>query len=388
MDSSGYAPWRPNWSTIRLAVDLVSETFLIKVTTPERLNERDSVSPLVRWTVRVCLGLLVVLCVSLATGWTYEHAAETIDARRYPPPGIMVPVSGHRLDLFCEGTGTPTVVMEMGSGEPAALFRPIQNKVAELTRACSYDRPGIGWSEANVELHTIQDRAAELYTLLRNANVAGPYVLVAHSYGGLIVRNLVRDHPADVRGLVLVDTAEEGVVFRPDFLKAIEKALAVRWRDELLARFGVTRFRFALMQGQLGIRNDLFGDVRGEMIAFYSKASFVRTITDEGRSYLLVPDDMRSPAGFGSLSTLPVIVIRHGQPSDSILVPPDVSQDEFEKLWAQGQDRLNNLSTNSELIVATKSSHMVNFDQPEQVIDATKRVVTAVRDSVPIAKVR
>ena len=341
-----------------------------------------------RWMLRLCLGILAVLCVALVTGWTYEHVAETIDTRRYPPPGIMVSVGRHRLDLFCEGTGTPTVVMEMGSGEPADLFRPIQDKVAELTRACTYDRPGIGWSEANAELHTIQDRAAELYTLLRNADVAGPYVFVAHSYGGLIVRNLVRDHPADVRGLVLVDTAEEGLVFRPDFVKAIEEALAVRWRDELLARFGVTRLRFALMRGQFGIRNDLFGDVRGEMIAFFSKPSFVRATTVEGRSYSLVPDDMRRPGGFGALGILPVVVIRHGQPSDSILVPTDISQDQFEKLWAEGQERLKNLSSNSEIVVAEKSSHMVNFDQPELVIDETERVVTAVRDGVPLAELR
>jgi len=77
-----------------------------------------------------------------------------------------------------------------------------------------------------------------------------------------------------------------------------------------------------------------------------------------------------------------------GQTSDSILVPPDISQDQFEKLWAEGQERLKNLSSNSEIIVATKSGHMINFDQPELVIDATKRVVTAVRDSVPIAHVR
>ena len=345
-------------------------------------------SPLVRWTVRVCLGLLVVLCVSLATGWTYEYVAETINARRYPPPGIMVPVGGHRLDLFCEGTGTPTVVMEMGSGEPAALFRPIQDKVAELTRACSYDRAGIGWSEANLGLHTIQDRAAELYTLLRNANVAGPYVLVAHSYGGLIVRNFLSDHPTDVRGLVLVDTAEEGFVFRSDFLEAIRRAMAPRWRDELRARFGVTRFRFTLIKGQFGLRKDLFGDVRGEVIAFLSKPSFVHATTDEGLSYLLVPNEMRRAGGFGALDDLPLIVIRHGQPSGSILVPPDLSQDQFEKLWTEAQERLRTLSRNSEIVVATNSGHMINFDQPELVIDATKRVVAAVRAGVPLAQIR
>jgi pimeloyl-ACP methyl ester carboxylesterase len=346
------------------------------------------VRPLVRGTVRLCLAFLVALCVTLVTGWVYEHAAENLDAHRYPPPGIMVPVSGHKIHLFCEGTGTPTVVMEMGSGEPKALFRPIQDKVAELTRACSYDRAGIGWSEPNLELHTIQDRGAELYTLLRNADVPAPYVLVAHSYGGLIARIFVRDHPADVRGLVLVDAAEEGYVFLPDFLKAIKGGLALRQSSELLARLGVLRLRFLLNHQQFGIPNDLFGDVRGEMIAFFSKPSFVRATADEGRSYLFVPNEMRRPGGFGALSTIPLIVIRHGRPSDSILVPPGISQDQFEKLWAEGQERLRNLSSNSEIVVATKSGHMVNLDQPEFVIDAARRVVTAVRGGVPITQVR
>jgi pimeloyl-ACP methyl ester carboxylesterase len=343
---------------------------------------------LVRWTVRVCIVLVTVLCVTLITGWAYEYAAETFDAHRYPPPGIMVPVGGHKVDLFCEGTGTPTVVMETGSGEPAVLFRPIQEKVAELTRACSYDRAGIGWSEANLKLQTIQDRAAELYALLRNADVPGPYVLVAHSYGGLIARIFVRDHPADVRGLVLVDAAEEGYVFLPDFLDAIRGSLALRRRSELLARLGVPRLRFSLNHEQFGIRTDLLGDVRGEMIAFFSKPSFVRATTDEGRSYLFVPNEMRRPGGFGALNTIPLIVIRHGQPSNSILVPSGISQDQFEKLWAEGQERLKNLSSNSEIVVATKSGHMVNLDQPELVIDAARRVVTSVRAGVPVSQVR
>jgi len=277
-----------------------------------------------RWTALTCLGLLIVLCAALAAGWVYENVAEILDTRRYPPPGIMVSVGGHKLDLFCEGTGTPTVVLEMGSGEPALLFRPVQDKIAQSTRACSYDRPGIGWSEAS-ELRTIQDRAAELRSLLTDGEVVGPYVLVAHSYGGLIVRDLFHNHSVDIRGLVLVDTAEEGVVFRPDFLEAIKQAISTRWKDELSARVGIRRLRFVLMQGQFGIRKDLFGDIRGEMIDFFSNPSFVRAITDEAHSYLLVPDDMRRPLGFGALNNLPLIVVRHGQPSDSILLPLGIS---------------------------------------------------------------
>ena len=172
-----------------------------------------------KWAVRAGLGLLIFLCVALAAGWTYEHVEEILDTRRYHPPGAMVWVDGHKLNLVCEGTGTPTVVMEMGSGEPAILFRPVQDQIARLTRTCSYDRPGIGWSEANPELRTIRDRAAELYILLKSSELPGPYVLVAHSYGGLIVRAFFREHPTDVGGLVLIDTAEEGFVFRTDWLQ-------------------------------------------------------------------------------------------------------------------------------------------------------------------------
>lgn len=340
-----------------------------------------------KWTVRASLAVMIFLCVALVGGWIYEHVAEILDSRRYPPPGIMVPVGGHKVSLFCEGSGTPTIVMEMGSGEPAILFRPVQDQIAQLTRTCSYDRPGMGWSEAYPELRTIQDRAVELYALLKATDLPGPYVLVAHSYGGLIVRSFFRDHPTDVGGLVLVDAAEEGFVFRIDWLQTIQDALATRWRDELMARFGVPRLRFSLSTRQFGIRRDLFGDVRGEMIAFYSKPAFVRAVTDEARSYLLVPDDMKRPGGFGRLNALPLIVIRHGQPSDAILRPPGMSQDQLEKLWREGQERLGKLSANSEIVVATKSGHMINFDQPELINEAIRKVVISARTGVPVNRV-
>lgn len=340
-----------------------------------------------KWPVRAGLGLLTFLCVTLVGGWIYEHVEEILDTRRYASPGIMVPVGGHKVSLFCEGAGTPTVVMEMGSGEPAILFRPVQDQIAPLTRTCSYDRPGIGWSEANVEVRTIQDRAVELYTLLKTSGVPQPYVLVAHSYGGIIARAFMRDHPTDVEGLVLVDTAEEGFVFSPDFLEAIQGESATRWRDELMARFGVPRLKLSLQSGQFGIRKELFGDIRGQIISFFSNPSYVRANTDEGRSYLLVPKEMRRPGGFGALDGLPVIVIRHGQPSDGIFRPPGMSQDQLEGLWAEGQERLAKLSTNSEIIIAAKSGHMINLDQPDLIAESTRRVVIAVRTRVPVTQV-
>ena len=155
-----------------------------------------------------------------------------------------------------------------------------------------------------------------------------------------------------------------------------------------MARLGVPRLRASLDSGQFGIRKDLFGDIRGQMISFVSNPSFVRAITDEARSYLLVPSDMRPPGGFGALDDLPLIVIRHGQASDDILLPPGMSQDRLEQLWAEGQERLAKLSMNSEIIFARNSGHMINIDEPELITDSIRRVVIAVRTGVPITQAK
>ena len=341
-----------------------------------------------QWVIRLCLAIVAFVCAGLAGGFAFEQIAERIDAHRYPAPGVMVDVGGHRINLYCEGVGAPTVVMEMGAAEPAMLFRPVQDGVAAFTRACVYDRPGLGWSESAPVGRSIEQRAAELDTLLKNAHISGPYVLVAHSYGGLISRTFTRDHSQDVRGMVLVDTAPEEYAFSNGFLDAVRNGLPERRKSELTAQFGILRLRLLSSPGQFGIRNDLFPNVRGELIAFYSSPKFVRANADEARSYSLVPPAMRGPDGFGNLGSLPLIVIRHGRPSESIFIPPGMSQEQFERFWAESQERLAGLSTNSILINAAHSSHLINIDQPELIVQATERVVTAVRDDVSLDQVK
>src|SRR5512141_2340019 len=129
-------------------------------------------------------GMLAVLLVLLIAGAVYESLSEAADARAYPPPGKMVDVGGYRLHLNCTGAGSPTVVIDTGWGDWSASWSQVQLSVATATRVCTYDRAGYGWSDAGPLPRTAQQFVKELHTLLTNANIAGPYVLVGHSLGG------------------------------------------------------------------------------------------------------------------------------------------------------------------------------------------------------------
>ena len=150
-------------------------------------------------------GVFAVLLVLLLAGVIYEPMAEAADAKAYPPPGQMVDVGGYRMHIYCTGSGSPTVVIEAGWGDSSAAWGWVQPEVAKTTRICTYDRAGMGWSEASSQPRTAREFAKELHTLLEKANEPGPYVLVGHSLGGYTMLVYAQDYPDEVAGMVLVD---------------------------------------------------------------------------------------------------------------------------------------------------------------------------------------
>ena len=260
------------------------------------------------------------------------------------PPGKLVPLGGRKVHLFCEGTGGPTVVIETGSSTPASVWRGVQDRIAEFERVCTYDRAGYGWSDPAPKPRSMQDRADELDRVLTAAREPGPYVLVGHSYGGFLIRLFAAKHPAKVRGMVLVDSVEEGAFFSP--------AAVERW----------------------GVIGPELQKARQEAKT-PEQARFYDEVLDELGSNRLVPISMRHPGGFGRLGDLPLIVIAHAKPflGDDAALEPD---------WRAGQQRLATLSTRGTMIVAENSGHNIQASEPELIVGAVRQVVEMARGGV------
>jgi pimeloyl-ACP methyl ester carboxylesterase len=203
-------------------------------------------------------------------------------------------------------------------------------------------------------------------TLLTNADIPGPYILVAHFYGGLIVRCFARNHPDQTAGLVLVDTPEETAFFRREVLNFYSRLRFMNEAVGLLARFGVLRLLSRLFR----LDHVGFSFVRPSE---YSAAG------DDLASLQIVESPVGNFGGVGGLGDLPLAVITHGQafPGPFFIL---------EKGWSEGQTRLAALSINSLLIRANDSSHMIQIDEPGLVVDAIRRVHAAARNKAQLAR--
>ncbi len=153
------------------------------------------------------IGLVCFIVVVLCAGAVYQREALGRDRRLNPMPGRLVDVGGYRLHIDCTGEGSPTVVLESGLGATWLAWYEVQPLVAQFTRVCSYDRAGMGWSDPSPNPRTAKVMAEELHRLLQNAGVAGPYVLVGHSLGGMIARLFASLYRDETSALVLLDSA-------------------------------------------------------------------------------------------------------------------------------------------------------------------------------------
>ena len=303
------------------------------------------------------LGGAVVLVLGLIlAGTIYESVSEAADIQAYPPPGQMVDVGGYRLHINCTGNGRPTVVIEAGWGDSSASWGWVQPEVAKTTRICTYDRAGMGWSEASPQPRTAREFAIELHTLLTKANERGPYVLVGHSLGGYTVIVYAHDYPAEVAGLVLVDAQalpKSDVANSEPAPKPGGTSL-----PSLMARIGLVR----LLADPLGSVENLPDRDKQAYTAFAVAPRSVQTFTDEGRG---MSEGGAQARAVTTLGALPLIVLSRGKDQDAD--------------WAASQAGYLKLSTDSQQFYADHSGHRIMIEQPEAAVAAIVKMVSQLR---------
>jgi len=316
------------------------------------------------------LGLAGLLAMA---GSAYQTTGENLDLKRYPPPGRIIDIGSRRLHFLCAGNGDgPTVVFEAGSGNDSTLWASMVRRVSAYGHACTYDRAGLGWSDPAPGPQTLQERAEDLHMLLSKAGVPEPFILVGHSYGGYIARSFAKLFPDKVVGIVLVDATEEGYTFDPWGLKAAGERHTHESRTAWAVRFGVVRLGVTLFPDRFDPAKGVPPDARGEMTALYLRSSRHFAIADEMAAYDSVPQAMRGPGGLGLLGDLPLVVISRG-------VRDPMNGEPTQPEWLEAQARLLALSTNSQSVVAERSGHMVQFDQPQIIVDAVRKMLEEAR---------
>src|SRR5215212_6321134 len=165
---------------------------------------------------RALVAAMAVLIFILLAGATYQGVATALERREFPRPGGLVSVGDHQLHIYCTGNGSPAVILEASAAGLSAAWGDVQSRLAAKTRVCSYDRAGLGWSEASDDRPYDPGRVPEeLRALLSGANEKGPFVVVGQGLGAALAQMYAGRPDSEAVALVLIDppvpTSEDGV---------------------------------------------------------------------------------------------------------------------------------------------------------------------------------
>jgi pimeloyl-ACP methyl ester carboxylesterase len=336
----------------------------------------------------VLLVLAVVLLVALG-GAAWQAAESAADTSRFPPPGRLVNLGlGRRLHVRCTGHGEPAVILESGIAASSLSWALVQPRVAEFTQVCSYDRAGLGWSDAGGSPVTAADHAAALHALLDAMKLPPPYVLAGHSYGGFVNRLFAERYPHEVAGIVLVDPIAPAEWATPSGAEArrLRGGVFLSRVGSVLARLGVVRFCLNLLAGgattvprrvarlfgaeAAGVLGNLVGEVQKlppDTWPLVRRCWSQHKCFDGMANHLAgLPASAREVGVSGPLGNIPLTVISAGrQPAASL----------------DARRVMTTLSSRGRLVVAAESGHWIHLDEPDVVVAAIRALVEDARKS-------
>jgi pimeloyl-ACP methyl ester carboxylesterase len=287
------------------------------------------------------------------------------------PPGRMIDIGARKLHLHCSGSGAPAVILVAGGSAYSIDWALVQPRIAAVSRVCSYDRAGLGWSDAGPADETVEQTVGDLHTLLRNGGERAPVVLVGASIGGVYIRAYQRQFPSEVAGLVFSNSSNR-------------VGLAANGANGLLWDLSEQKIRNAFpLPPPIGPGPSREGEpfdrlpadlqaVRLQLdVALWKKW----TSAPEGPASLLswrkefLREFDETESGPPRLGALPVAVIT----SDPLVA------DAAQRTRDGAAARLAFLSTDTTFVVAAGSGHEVHLYQPDTVVRAIDVLVAGIR---------
>jgi len=327
----------------------------------------------------------------IAAGFLYQRLGAHLDRRRYAGSGRWISIGqGCKLYMLEKGSGGPTVLFESGIAATNLNWCHIQETVSRFTHTASYDRGGLGWSSPANSARTPGNIAVELHAMLESAGIKPPYVLVGHSFGGLVMRRYALLYPEDVAGIVLVDPmrCEEWPPLDPSKQAQLDRGTKLTGYAVPIAHLGLARLAVTSLlcrSGQissflagaagnggrhvLGRIKDEVGKMPQEVwpivAAHWSRPSYYVGMCNHVES---VPDTVREMVAADPIVGIPVTLLTPGSASPLC------------------ERRLGEIGDNVQQVIAPASAHWIHLDEPDLVIDSIREMVmAATREAVPVS---
>lgn len=265
--------------------------------------------------------------------------------------GELVSVGSLQFEIHSAGKGSPTIVIDSGLGDGMDKLRPLQDRLAKVTRVITYNRAGYGQSEPGPVPRDCGREADELKAILDEAGISGPYVLVGHSLGALNVEMFTHKYPHLVTSLVLLDPPPLSFILGDDFkmLRGLANRMTAQWQT----------------YADEGAESPDPGEK--------ARADFFRMLASEHRE--LFGQSARLVSEIPSFGDIPLIVIAAGKSNPGF----GEIADDYQKYWVEQSRLLSQKSSDSRFILAEESAHHLYIDVPQLVEEAVVSLVHKAR---------